>query len=285
MSPRRLCFSLYTFNPKCTERETFQADLAVNIQGMVDIKYSDTVASRFNRERLSWIREVERGHFWHAPRRRLFLDVIQRIVPAGARLLDVGCGTGALCAALSKRGFDAYGVDPHALAMGLDPERFSVGGADSLPWPEESFDMVCALDVLEHVDDRAAASDLWRVLKPGGLLLVSVPGYRWLWSERDVVAGHLRRYTRAELNAVLKDVGFQVERRFGYQFVLLPILAASRWWQRIRPAAVQVNREDRPGRLANAILRAVNDLEVVLGRVVRPPIGSSLVMIARKAGR
>lgn len=235
-----------------------------------------------NRERLDWIREVERTHFWHAPRRRLFLDVIQRIVPAGARVLDVGCGTGALSEALSSRGYDVHGVDPHASAMDLDAARFCEGRVDSLPLLDEHFDLVCALDVLEHVDDGVAVRELKRVLRPGGWLLVSVPGYQWLWSERDVVAGHLRRYTLSGLRRLLVDEGFNVERRFGYQFLLLPALVASRWWQRLRPATVQVAREDRPGRFVNAILCAINLAEVRLGRVLRPPIGSSIVMLARK---
>ena len=258
---------------------------SANIARMKDPGDAVPHSPDFNRERLVWIREVERTHFWHAPRQQLFLDVIQRVLPAGARVLDAGCGTGALCEALSRRGYDVRGVDPHASAMDLDPERFCEATTDSLPEPEYYFDLVCCLDVLEHVDDSAALAEVYRVLKPGGVLLASVPAYQWLWSERDKVAGHLRRYTRAGIRALLEDSGFSVELMFGYQFFLLPALVASRLWQWLRPATVQVAREDRPARLVNAILRVINSAEVRLGSVVRPPVGSSLVMLARKPGR
>jgi SAM-dependent methyltransferase len=232
--------------------------------------------------RLDTLGEVETGHFWHAPRRRLLLDTIERSSLApGARLLDVGCGTGTLVMAMLGRGFDAHGIDAFAERSGLDPTRFRSGHIEALPDPDASAAAVCAFDVLEHVDDGRALAELHRVLVPGGHLFVSVPAYGWLWSTRDAMAGHRRRYTRRMLRQRLQAAGFVLERMFGYQFLLLPLLAVARFrakWRRDRDTEM----EDRPGALINSMLLAVNRLEVWAGRWKRPPFGSSLVLMARK---
>jgi SAM-dependent methyltransferase len=238
----------------------------------------------FPHERLQMIAERERtrSHFWHAPRHRLLLDEIARLeLPEGARVLDVGCGTGAMVEALAQCGLAAHGLDPWAATRGLDAARFRTGQVESIPWPDGDFDALCAFDVLEHADDGPALEELWRVLRPGGRLFVSVPAYDWLWSTRDTLAGHRRRYTRASLRACVGAAGFDIERVFGFQCLLLPLFAASRLWARVRGHA-DTGAEDTPGRVANAALRTVNSLEVGVGRVARPPAGSSLLLVARK---
>lgn len=238
----------------------------------------------FARERLALIEDGEQAtHFWYAPRRALLLDTILRAdLPANAPILDAGCGTGALVAELCRRGLDAHGVDPWA-APTPDTPRIRAGQVEGLPWPDASFAAACAFDVIEHVDDTRALAELHRVLQPGGALLLSVPAHAWLWSARDTLAGHQRRYSRRELRARVGAAGFTVERLFGYQCLLLPLLAASRAWERLRGTAGTAH-EDRPRPLINALLLAVNRLEVRLGRGLRPPSGSSLVLVARKAG-
>lgn len=224
----------------------------------------------------------ERTHFWHVPRKRLLLDtIIRHQRPDGTRLLDVGCGTGALVEALGQHGFDACGLDPWAAKNRLDEPRFKTGQAESIPWPDRSFCTVCAFDVLEHADDQRALQELYRVLEPGGLLFISVPAYDWLWSRRDELAGHRRRYSRGMLRQRVVREGFQVQRLFGYQFLLLPMFAISRLWARVA-GLKETSDEDEPGRFLNFLLRATNTLEVAAGRWLRPPIGSSLLLVAKK---
>jgi hypothetical protein len=122
------------------------------------------------------------------------------------------------------------------------------------------------------------------VLQPGGWLFVSVPAHPWLWSARDTLAGHRRRYSRRLLRERVTAAGFEVERMFGYQALLLPLLAAARAWSRLR-GGDSTAHEDRPRRWLNALLLAINHLEVAAGRACRPPTGSSLVLVARKPGR
>lgn len=236
--------------------------------------------------RLGRIADRHGTHFWHAPRHRLLLGLIDESIEPGARILDVGCGTGALVTALSMRGYCAEGIDPWASVAGSTPDFpgppdsvLHEGQAESLPFPEASFDAVCAFDVLEHVDDVASLAEFRRILRPRGKLLVSVPAHRWLWSNRDTLAGHRRRYSRADLVRTVEQSGFKIDRVFGFQCVLLPVIAAARMAARLRPESDTLH-EDSPPAAVNALLRMCNQAEVSLGRWLRPPTGSSLVLRA-----
>ena len=236
----------------------------------------------FPHARLQLVAASERTHFWHVPRRRLLLDTVaQDNLPPAATVLDVGCGTGAFVEALAQRGLIASGLDPWAAERWPGSERFRSGQAEALPWPDASFRAACAFDVLEHADDAQALRELVRVLEPGGTLFVSVPAHAWLWSTRDDLAGHRRRYTRALLRERATAAGFVVERVFGYQGLLLAAFALSRWAARLRGKESTAG-EDAPAPWLNRLLRAVNGFEVAAGRWVRPPTGSSLVLVARK---
>jgi SAM-dependent methyltransferase len=133
---------------------------------------------------------------------------------AHGRVLDVGCGTGATSAALAEFG-RVFAVDLSAEAIrfaqsrGLETAAMNAG---ALAISDQAFQLVVALDVIEHLeDDRAAMDELRRVLAPGGRILVTVPAYKWLWSSHDVANGHWRRYRRGELKRLLEVSGFQVE--------------------------------------------------------------------------
>ena len=237
----------------------------------------------FPAERLGVIADHEEHHFWHDPRRRLLLRTIAGAHPAGTGpLLDVGCGTGSLVTALLRQGYDAKGIDPWAHARKLPAASFQPGTVCDLPWPDETFASVCAFDVLEHVDEPSALIAMRRVHRPGGALFVSVPAHAILWSPRDDRAGHLRRYSRASLRRALADAGYQVERIFGFQFLLLPALIASRLLAKGLGTTAQIDREDGPSPPMNAVLRGINLAEVSLGRLLRPPTGSSLIAVSRK---
>jgi SAM-dependent methyltransferase len=232
--------------------------------------------------RLDGISRASSDHFWHTPRRRLILDLLQRQrVGRESVVLDAGCGDGSLVETLVAAGVEAYGLDPWTSAIGLDPPRFRCGALSQLPWADASFDIVCALDVLEHVDDRAALAEIRRVLIPRASLIVTVPGHPWLWSRRDDEAGHRRRYTRRSLRGTLESSGFDVVRLFGFEALLLPVAAMSRLIGRQResdPSAV----EDHLPAWLNGPLLMVNLIEVRLGALVRPPTGTSLVAVARR---
>jgi len=177
---------------------------------------------------------LEQTHFWRIAKRRLALDWLERYgpPPGGLRLLDIGGACSLIPKELERWGevqvieVDADTVQFARDKLGLDVRegRFP----DDVP-VQAAFDVVTMLDVLEHIeDDEASLRAAGRLLKPDGLLLVTVPALRWLWSDHDIVLHHHRRYTRGELVAKLEAAEFTVERVSYYTGLLLPALVAER---------------------------------------------------------
>lgn len=222
------------------------------------------------------MRRIEPWHFWFVSRRELVASVLKRELCAGQTLLDVGCGTGANLA-LAGEGVRALGVDIHIeeLTRGM-----LQGDAMALPLQSGSVDVVLALDVLEHVDDDAVLAEVARVLRRGGRFIATVPAVRALWSVRDEAAGHRRRYSRTTLRALLARHGLGIRELRGFQFVLLPLVFLSRLTR--RKSVAGRDAEDAPPRWLNRVLLAVNRVELRLPRLLRPPIGSSLAVVAVK---
>src|SRR5678815_3526987 len=163
---------------------------------------------------------VEQSHWWYAGRRQIlasFLeDICRRVTDRRPRILDVGCGTGANLLMLSKYG-DAEGVDVSEDALAFCRERglanVKLGAAEALPYDDGTFDLVTALDVVEHLDDDLAGlREMRRVLRPGGRVLLFVPTFMFLWGLQDDVSNHRRRYTLKQLKRVLEQAGFEIER-------------------------------------------------------------------------
>ena len=238
----------------------------------------------FGADRLALIADIEAWHFWFEGRRRLVSDLLRRVVaPGGGRVLDIGCGTGAMSRHLAGLGYRTVGVDPLAGARTPASGQVSLvrGDARALPVASGSCAAVLLLDVLEHTDDARALGEAHRVLGPAGVSILAVPALPWLWSVRDDKAGHLRRYTRRGVLDLVDRAGFVVERWTGYQCLLLPAVALSRWRARRRRSALA--GEEAPGPLINRLFGLVNRMELSLGRFVRWPIGSSLVVQCRRS--
>jgi SAM-dependent methyltransferase len=226
---------------------------------------------------------LEANHFWFAGRDLLVRQLLCRHAAQGP-VLDLGAGTGAFAARLAADGHQVVALDRAV------PERYAgsghavVGDAETLGLRTAGVRTVLARDVLEHVDDDLALRECHRVLAPGGLLVVLAPGWPSLRSDRDVRAGHLRRYRRRALRDRVTRAGFVVLEVRGYQFLALPLLVASRLASRVLGPGV-IDREERPGPRTNAVLHRLNAWEAGLARHAAPlpPTGSTLVVVARRS--
>jgi SAM-dependent methyltransferase len=154
------------------------------------------------------------------------------------------------------------------------------GDATRVPLADASFDLVVALDVLEHVAPEALLGEARRLLRPGGALLLSVPAFPSLWSPLDEAAGHRCRYRRRELAAELAANGFCAVHWTHYQALLFPVA----WLARRFASDGPVPLERRPPRLLGRALGLVNQLEVTLFARRRLGFGTSLWMLAQRAG-
>ncbi len=238
---------------------------------------------------------MEDVHWWFVGRRRILLQVLNRYLgPDGSharRILDVGCGTGTMLTYLASYG-KVEGVDIDEEAIGYCRERgledVRLGEAANLPFGDGSFDLVTALDVVEHLeDDVAAFREMKRVLRPGGHILVTVPAHRFLWGDQDEVNMHKRRYVARELRDRLAESGFDVVR-VSYMNALLfaPIAAARllrRLEHRVRPRTPHQSdfRYPAPGPV-NPLLAAVFAAEGPVLTRVNIPFGVSILALAQK---
>lgn len=231
---------------------------------------------------------AESWHFWFRARRRLVEWTIARAFPRLGSLLEVGCGTGFLLADLRERfpGAVLAGCDILFDALRQAKPRLPrslVFQADARGLPiERRFDVVIALDVIEHLDeDVAALREMFRVVERGGGLVLTVPQHRWLWSATDEFSRHRRRYSRAELLAKTRTAGFEVLRCTSFFTATLPLLALHRL-ARHGGGATPVS-EVQISRVANAVAELVLQPEWWLIKAgVSLPLGSSLMVVARR---
>jgi SAM-dependent methyltransferase len=203
-------------------------------------------------------------------------------------VLDAGCGTGGLIRRLAPRRpkWTWTGVDVSPLACELARERVGVveireASVTALPWDDAVFDAVVSADVLYHVDDDAAAlREFFRVLRPGGIVVINVPAYRWLWSYHDEAVDARRRYGRGEVLANLAAAGFGSSRATHWNALPFPLVVVRR---KLFPAP----RDGSDVRLFPAPLEAAFNAAMALERVWlqgvgRLPFGSSILAVARK---
>lgn len=235
----------------------------------------------------------EDTYWWFVGRRRLALSLLSQAIestypsPAagGGAILDLGCGTGAVLAEMSGER-PAIGIDVSTHALRFCRRRGLTGllqaTAEQVPLATGSVEAVIALDIFEHVrDDLAACREALRVLRPGGTLVLSVPAFRWLWGPHDVALMHHRRYSRREVERLLSQSGFQIERLTYSVFLLFPAVLVVRLLDKLRRGPSKVSLPKVPPWL-NRLLIRVQMWEARWTARHRLPWGSSLVAVARK---
>ncbi|MFZ1994835.1 MAG: class I SAM-dependent methyltransferase [Solirubrobacteraceae bacterium] len=234
---------------------------------------------------------VDEHHWWYRGRRRVIRAELNRLpLPANARVLDAGCGSGRTLVELARYGGEVSGIELNTeaaeLARGRGVGEVQVGRLEELPWDEATFDLITCLDVIEHVpDDVTALVELRRVARPGGWLLVTVPAYQALWSRHDEANHHYRRYSRALLRAAARSAGWQIQRMSSFNSLLLAPAAAVRLAQRrMGERNGQSNDLDLGPAWLNDVLERPLALEASwLARGRTLPFGLSLVAVLRRA--
>ncbi|MCC7492594.1 MAG: class I SAM-dependent methyltransferase [Fimbriimonadaceae bacterium] len=234
----------------------------------------------------------EDHYWWFVGRQAILASLLdQHLTPADLahrRIVDVGCGSGATLRLLQRYG-QAVGVDPFRSALTLSQSRglpcLVQADATRLPLAAGSVHLATALDVLEHIaDDRAAAAEVARMLRPGGQFLLTVPAYQFLWSQHDEALDHFRRYTARQVRALVEGAGLRVQR-LGYCIsLLLPAAVALRLGQRLRrrsPSEPHCALIELPP-LLNRLCLATLQAEAWLLRHVELPAGVSVVCLAQR---
>lgn len=228
--------------------------------------------------------ELDGRHWWFVARRRILSELIEREVklPAGARILEIGCGTGHNFEMLGKYGhIDAIEVDDAARALSSTRLGREVGSSPlpELPGvPDGAYHLIALLDVLEHVEeDRASLASIKRKLAPGGQVLLTVPANQWMWSAHDAAHHHHRRYSRSGLRRVIEDAGLKVETLSYFNSLLFPVAAAARIVGKVRNKSA--SDDAMPSAPVNALLGRVFGFERHLVGRVPLPAGVSLVAI------
>jgi SAM-dependent methyltransferase len=231
---------------------------------------------------------AEDRHWWYRGRRRVLERVIADLrLPARARILDAGCGSGRNMVELARHG-TVTGVELSNTSVALARERATgeviEGSVLEMDFAPDSFDLAVSLDVIEHLeDDLAAMRELRRVVAPGGSLLVTVPAYQWLWSGHDEINQHHRRYTRRTLQRVAEEAGWKQARTTYFNSLLLPAAILLRVLERLNTKTTESSLDLWvPPAPMNWLLERPLALEAALiGRRGRIPAGLSLLAVFR----
>ncbi len=231
---------------------------------------------------------AEDRHWWYRGRRGVIERVIADLkLPARARILDAGCGSGRNMIELARHG-TVSGVELSGASVDVARARGAgeviAGSVLDMPFDGDSFDLSVCLDVIEHLDDDVGAlRELRRVLAPGGSLLVTVPAYQWLWSGHDEVNHHRRRYTRRSLQRVAEQAGWEQVRTTYFNSLLLPLAILLRVLDRFSRKTTESSLDLWvPPQPLNWLLERPLALEAALiGRGGRIPAGLSLLAVFR----
>lgn len=231
---------------------------------------------------------IESGHWWYKTRRKIIFYIIKKFrsnYGKDIKILDMGCGTGLLLKELEKFGI-CHGIDISQKAVDFCKHRgienVQISDAANIPYPNNTFDIALALDVIEHIkDDENALKEIYRVLKPQGVAIIAVPAFMFLWGITDVISHHYRRYTLSELRKKIEDRRFSIIRSSYFNTFLFPFIALVRLAARQLHIPMKSEASEGKG-LINYVFFLIFYVESILFRYISFPFGVSAIVICKK---
>lgn len=233
------------------------------------------------------IYRTEATHWWYRVRRQMVHDIISKYFKEkhSLKILDTGCGTGGLLHELTQYS-DVQGIDFSEKAVNFCKERgfnnVTVGDITNISYTENSFDIVLALDVIEHIsNDNKALSEIHRVLKPGGKAIIFVPTFMFLWGITDELSQHFRRYTLPELKMKATAQGLITVRGSYFNSLLFIPIAVLRIL--VRMFRIKIRSENELGsKFTDKLLYSIFNIESKILRYINFPFGVSAMLICTK---
>lgn len=244
----------------------------------------------FKAEYFSELSRLEAENFWFRARNELILWALRTYKPDARTFLEVGCGTGFVlsgvaraCPEVALSGSEIFLAGLSHAAKRVPSAHFMQMDARRVPFAEE-FDAIGAFDVLEHIEeDEIVLTQLHRAIKPGGVLLLTVPQHPWLWSASDEYACHVRRYTRAEIEQKVLTAGFKLLRSSSFVTSLLPAMMLSRFLGKKKRKDFDPAGELKINRTLNKSFYSLMILELAgLRTGINYPVGGSRLVVAER---
>lgn len=235
--------------------------------------------------------EYEEYHWWFVSRRRIIETLVSKVIPdldGHSKILDAGCGTGGNLKSLKLPSDNMVGMEPDPQAAGKAAEKsgkpvYHGKLPDQIPFPSENFDLILILDVLEHLDDDLSSlRALVSKLKPGGHVLITVPAFKFLWSDHDESHHHRRRYLLSELQGIIKSSGLSVKYGSYYNFWLFPVVFLLR--ATILKKLIKNSSSDlvKTTKIINWLLSKIMSSEKNILKRRSLPFGVSIIAIGKK---
>lgn len=234
---------------------------------------------------------LEAANFWFRARNRIIVWALEEYASSIGSFLEIGCGTGFVLTGIARRfpdlricGSEIFAEGLRFAAKRLSSAEFMQMDARQIPFANE-FDAVGAFDVLEHIEeDEIVLGQIHNALRSDGIMLLTVPQHKWLWSATDEYACHERRYAAGEIRDKVKSAGFSIVRSTSFVTTLLPAMMIARMFQKGVGEGFDPAAELKMNPAFNSILETVLNLEISgikLG--ISYPFGGSRLVIARKA--
>lgn len=230
----------------------------------------------------------EEKHWWFCGRWKIVSFFLRIYLKAKMlpKILDIGTGTGKMFELLSQYG-GVTGIDNSRIAIKFCRERgvTNVINADaqSIPFKDFSFDFVCAMDIIEHLNnDIISVREFYRVLRRNGILLLTVPAFMFLWGSHDEINIHKKRYNIKEISNIIRRTGFKIEKLSYFNFLLFPVIFFIRVGKKLLKGKESKSDLKDYAYLINKVLEGIFSFERFLLKYWNLPFGGSILCIARK---